>query len=185
MQKGRYVDIFVEPDSNSKDGYQFSMKEGGVGTSNLVFNKNSDNMKKSDEYRIEFKLHNTKGAKLCFSKDTNMVFWAMEIPGPTEACPPPQSTFPGLYVDPGSPIEDSVLKVINTDLSVAQFAFALNFIEEGQKDGPTTKYICYDPIGSNQNGGTSGSRRSALYIAAGAAVVVGAAALYSCGAFRS
>lgn len=185
--KGRYVDIYVEPDSSSANGYRFWMEEDKVETSTLVFNKDTDKMKKSDNYKIEFKLHNQNGAKLCFSKDKSMVLWAMAATGaPEGACPPANSSHSGFYVDPASYIEDRLLTVINTDMTVEDIAFALNFLEEGTKDDPNANYICYDPIASNQNGGsTSKSSMTATYAAVGAAVAVGAAALYACGAFRS
>lgn len=177
MSKGRFVDIFVEPDSNEPSGYSFSMKENGVGASILVFNKNDDNMKKSENYKIEFKLHNTKGADLVFSKIEDKVLWAMAIPEPSDACPPPGSTFPGLYVDPTAFIEDRRLTVINEDKSMQHFAFALNFVHRGEREGPNTKYICYDPVGSNQNGGRSPimpqfKTSTAIGIAAVAIVVI-------------
>jgi hypothetical protein len=153
MSKGRFVDIFVEPDSNEPSGYKFSMEEDRKGTSILVFNKDVDKMKKSEDYKIEFKLHNRRGADLVFSKDKDNVLWAMAIPEPSEACPPPGSKFPGLYVDPTSYILDDRLTVINEDKTVQHFAFALNFIPRGVEEGPDTKYVCYDPVGSNQDGG--------------------------------
>lgn len=187
--KGRYVDIYVEPDSASANGYKFWMEEDKVETSKLVFNKDTDKMKKSEDYKVEFKLHNQKGAKLCFSKDKSMVMWAMAATGaPSNACPPPNSTYPEFYVDPATFIEDRLLTVINEDKTVEDVAFALNFLEEGEKDGPNANYICYDPIASNQNGGTgtrSTMSSTATYVAVGAAVAVGAGALYACGAFGS
>ena len=185
--KGRFVDIYVEPDSTSNNGYKFWMEEDKVQTSTLVFNKDTDNMKKKDDYRIEFKLHNQKGAKLHFSKDKSMVLWAEVATGaPPNACPAPNSTCPEFYVDPAAYIEDRVLKVINTDMTAQDISFALNFLEEGNSDGPDASYICYDPIASNQNGGSSSRSSRTTYAAAGAAAVaVGAAALYACGAFGS
>lgn len=154
MSKGRYVDIFVEPDNSQPDGYAFRMEEGGLKTSRLVFDKHQDDMPKSDHYRIEFKLHNTKGAKLRFSRIKENVLWATEVVDPKgDECPPAGSSFEGLYVDPATYPQDRVLEVINTDMEKQFFAFALNFVEEGEDEGPGTRYVCYDPIGENRNGG--------------------------------
>lgn len=191
--KGRFVDIYVEPDSTATSGYKFSMEDGKGQTSTLVFNKNTDNMKKSDDYKVEFKLHNQKGAKLCFSKDKSMVLWAEVVTGtPPHPCPAPKSSCSEFYLDPTAYIEDRLLTVINTDKTVQDISFALNFLEEGQVDGPDAKYICYDPIVSNQNGGrtstsnssNSGSTARTAFVAVGI-IAVGAAVLYAFGVFGS
>lgn len=154
MSKGRYVDIFVEPDTRASCGYLFRMEEDGLQTSRLVFDKRKDNMPKSEHYKIEFKLHNTKGAKLRFSWNKEIVLWATEVFDPKgDECPPPGSKFEGLYVDPTVYPQDRVLTVINTNMSEQFFAFALNFVPEGTDEGRDTQYICYDPIGENRNGG--------------------------------
>jgi hypothetical protein len=155
MSKGRYVDIFVEPDTTASCGYLFRMEEDGLQTSRLVFDKHKDNMPKAEHYKIAFKLHNTKGAKLQFSKMKDKVLWATEVFEPNgDECPPPGSSFDGLYVDPATYIQDRVLTVINTDMHEQFFAFALNFVPEGtDQEGPGTQYVCFDPIGENRNGG--------------------------------
>lgn len=155
MSQDIKVDVFVEPDSNSPSGYTFSMEKGGKGASTLVFDKNAHNMKKSEHFKIDFKLHNTKGAKLRFSKLTDKVMWAMATNGPTGQCPPEGSSFPGFYVDPASFIQDDLLTVVNEDMSVQSFSYCLNFVPDGTDEGPDTKYIAYDPIGENRNGGST------------------------------
>jgi hypothetical protein len=175
MSKGRFVDIFVEPDSSAASGYSFCMEEDGKGVSILVFNKDIDHMKKSEDYKIEFKLHNRKGADLVFSKIEDKVLWAMAIPAPSDVCPPPGSAFPGLYVDPTAFPDDNVLTVINEDKTVQHFAFALNFVPRGQVEEPGTQYVCYDPVGSNQDGGRTPMLpqiRASTAIAVAAVVIV-------------
>jgi hypothetical protein len=39
-------------------------------------------------------------------------------------------------------------------MTTKYFAFALNFIQDGGYENEDTQYVCYDPVGSNQNGGT-------------------------------
>lgn len=184
----RVVDICVEPDSNSDNGYRFWMEEDKVKKDAIIFNKTKSKIKKSEDYEVELQLKNQNGANLRFSKDKSMVFWAQVVTGaPPYPCPPPQSTCSEVYVDPTAFIKDDLLKVINTDMTSQEISFALNFLEPGQEDGPGTQYVRYDPIFSNQNGGASRNSMSstATYAAIGGAIVVGAAALYACGAFRS
>jgi hypothetical protein len=154
MSKGRYVDIFVEPDANASCGYAFRMEEGGLSTNRLVFDKHHDDMAKDEQHKIHFKLHNTKGAQLCFAKDKDKVLWATEVFDPTgDECPCPGDSFDGLYVDPTVYPQDRVLTVINTNMKKQFFAFALNFVREGEDEGRDTQYVCFDPIGENRNGG--------------------------------
>jgi len=153
MSKGRFVDVFVEPDSSEPSGYRFHMEEGGKRRSMLQFNKNNDKMKKSEHYRIEFMLHNTKGADLRFSKIKGKVMWATEVPEPIEQCPAEGDGVEGFYVDPTEYPNDRKLHVINTDMKVQFLSFALNFVPDGTQEGPDTQYICFDPIIANENGG--------------------------------
>jgi hypothetical protein len=185
--QGYKVDVYVEPDSNSPNGYRFWMEKDQVKKDTLEFNKTKDNMRKSEDYKVEFKLHNHNGAKLHFSKDKGRVLWAaVSTGGPPYSCPPANSICDEFYVDPAAFIQDDLLTVINTDMTYQDISFALNFLEEGESDGPNANYVCYDPIASNQNGGRSATKSSTTtYLAVGAAVVVGAGALYACGAFGS
>lgn len=188
MSKGRYVNIYAEPNANEPCGYSFSMEEGGRAASTLVFDKNADKMKKSDDYKIEFKLHNRNGADLVFSKVADKVLCAMATPGPSSACPPEGSCLPGLYVDPATFIQDDLLTVINEDMTQQYFAFALNFVPRGTKEGKGTKYICYDPIGDNRDGGTTGwtfysASATTTLIVAIAVVAIIAFAAYELGVF--
>jgi len=124
MSKGRYVDIFVEPDANAPCGYAFRMEEGGLSTNRLVFDKHQDDMSKDEHHKIEFKLHNTKGAQLCFAKNKDKVLWATEVFDPTgDECPCPGDSFDGLYVDPTVYPQDRVLTVINTNMKKQFFAY--------------------------------------------------------------
>lgn len=177
MSRGRFVDIFVEPDTHEECGYRFSMEEGGVGTTALVFSKTADGMRKSEDYKVQFKLHNRKGANLVFSKLADKVMWAMATDGPTGACPPEGSSFPDFYVDPTTYPTDDVLTVINTDTTVQCFSFCLNFVEKGTTEGKETHYVCYDPIGDNKDGGSgfnllSGVSSATVAVAAIVAIVI-------------
>jgi hypothetical protein len=169
------VDIFAEPDSNSSSGYSFSMTKGGKGASTLVFDKNEHGMKKSEHFKIAFKLHNTKGANLRFSKLADQVMWAMATEGPTGQCPPPQSAFPGFYVDPATYIQDDLLTVVNEDMDVQAFSYCLNFVPVGTVEGPDTVYVPYDPIGENRNGGVT--RGFTTYLASPAVAVAAVVAI--------
>lgn len=54
------------------------------------------------------------------------------------------------YLHPSKKIDDERLYVINTDMEAEDFAFAFNFLDA---DSPGKKYVTFDPIGTNKNGG--------------------------------
>ncbi len=158
MTRVRTVEIYVEPDAQSKSGYKFWMEEGGSKTRTLVFDKTVDKMKKEEDYRVEFNLNNCTKADLRFSEIATEVLWAKEISKPSDPCPDQKCYLGGIfYVDPATQIKAAKLTVINMDMDRLLFAFALNFVRKGEVEGPNTKYICYDPIGENRNGGVNAS----------------------------
>jgi hypothetical protein len=175
------VEITVTPNPNPtgpKDRYLFSMDDGKGATQELAFDKTKDNMKKSDAYKIKFKLKNKDGANLRFSKDIDKVLWVMPVASKTDPCPTSDCKWPIFYVDPKDPIKDLELTVINTDPAVQLFKFAFNFLPPGKSDPlPNSEYEYYDPIGSNQNGGSSTSiGGGGTFAAAAGGAVIGAAA---------
>lgn len=189
MTKVLTVHIHVRPDSNSQNGYAFEMKENGSTKNRLVFDKNQDNMPKTENYRVDFQLHNEKGANLRFSSLADKAMWAKPIANPSDPCPDSECHMPGIfYLDPANPIEDRKISVINTDLTHQLFAFAMNFVPEGTVEGPDTQYICYDPIGENRNGGrlpttptdtlASSSSTTGLLVVAGVVIVALAIAVF-------
>lgn len=183
MSKEVSVNVHVKPDASQPSGYDFWMDVGGTKKSTLSFDKTKDKMKKSEHYDVVFTLHNEDGADLVFSKLSNIVTWAAATDGPTGACPPANSNFPGWSVDPDTPITDYSLSVINTDDTEQYFSFCLNFVPKGTIEGPNTIYIPYDPIGDNKDGGSSSHFSSAAVIAAIVAAVVIVFAAYEFGLF--
>lgn len=176
------VDITVTLNPNPtgpKDRYLFSMDDGKGATQELTFNKTKDGMKKDDVYKIKFKLKNKAGADLRFSKDIAKVLWATPVAQKTDPCPSTDCYWdPIFYVDPKDPIKDLELTVTNTNPAIQLFKFGFNFLPPGKSDPlPNSEYEYYDPIGSNQNAGSSisigGGGTMAATIAGG---VAGAAA---------
>ena len=148
----RTIQIVATLDSKSPNGHSFTINNGKGGPADLVFNKNTNDMKWDGYYLIEFQLENEKGANLVFAKDRDKVLWACPAKDAVNGCPPADSQMDTVfYVHPTKKIHDKKLYVINTDMEVIDFVFAFNFLNESNV-GP--KYVKYDPGGSNQNGGT-------------------------------
>jgi len=147
----RTIQIVATLDSKSPNGHSFAINNGKSGPADLVFNKDTNGMKKNGYYLIDFRLENKDGANLVFAKDRDKVLWACPAKDAVNGCPPPDSHMDTVfYVHPTKKIEDKKLYVINTDPEILDFVFAFNFLNESNV-GP--KYVKYDPGGSNQNGG--------------------------------
>ncbi|MEO7814812.1 MAG: hypothetical protein ABIR87_05130 [Sphingomicrobium sp.] len=184
MGNSKKLDIYVEPDKDSPNGYKFSMEEKGVKTHKVVFNKNDDNMRKSQSYDVQFKVHNKMGADVAFSADPNIVMWVKKVANETDPCPDTACFLPGEFFVSSFDHNDSSVYITNTDMKVETLAFAFNFFKKGEIEGPKTKYIRFDPIGSNQNSGLTDRKSSALIIALGVGVAA-IIALVAISAFTS
>lgn len=171
----RTITINAVADTSNPSGYRFWMVEGGQTVTKLVFNKKTDSLKKSQFYAITFVLDPTNNAGLTFSRDYDRVFWAKEITNENAGCVDSRSHLPGVFVDTLNPVTERQLTVININRKPQTFAFAFNFLRPGDSDGPGTDYALYDPIGSNQNNGSTFTMQSALFtgiggLATGAAI---------------
>ena len=167
------VTISAVADNSQPSGYRFSMLYNSNAVSELEFSKDKDKLKKSQYYTVTFVLDPTNNGGLRFSHARDTVFWAKEIPNKTAPCVNSASHLPGIFVDPATPIQDREIKVINVDRQPQLFTFAFNFLRPGDSDGPNTNYALFDPIGSNQNGGTTVKNASALLVG-GSGLLVGA-----------
>lgn len=143
--KPRPVTINSRKDPQGK--IYFDMEEDGKKTDTLVFNKTKDNMKKSENYDLEFKLVNHDSLKLEFKQDVQDVMWvAKGNKSSPPACPKNQANDAEFTV---TSVTASTLDVTNTDVNECKFKFVLNFIDTGNHN----KAEQFDPIYDNQNGG--------------------------------
>lgn len=143
--KPRAVTIEAYKDSSGK--IAFEMLEKGKKGQTLTFNKTKDNMKKGDNYDLQFKLVNKDGLKLEFLQDMQDVMWvAKGTASAPPACPQSQSGDPEFTV---TAVCADTLDVTNTDMDVCKFKFALNFIDTANSNHAER----FDPIYDNQNGG--------------------------------
>lgn len=121
----------------------------------LIFNKNTDQMKKVDHYRIRFDIKQFSKSPLRFTPTVSDVLWVKAGTGPascpTSAC----HDMPGsIWVDAMDPAGEWI-DVINMDMTTEEFWFTLNLV--AKNDPTSTNYVPVDPGGGNQNGGLTKS----------------------------
>ena len=154
---------------------EFDMIEGNLDTEILVFNKTKDNMKKTDQYDIQFRLVNEGGANLSFVQPPGDVIYISKgsdthLPRcPRNANGNPNTPFTVTSVTP------TTLTVHNPDDDICFYKFALRFTDANDNNAIKT----FDPIFGNQNGGLTssppGGGTSSAVAFAGGALLGGAA----------
>lgn len=121
----------------------------------VVFNKDKNNMKKVDHYRITFTFGD-------FFKDTTLRF----VPSKVDAlwahtdvnkCPDSPCAMPNTFWVDDMDKQGQWIDVINMDMTAEDFRFTLNFVDKSNSKPSQADYVPLDPTGSNQNAGGSGS----------------------------
>jgi hypothetical protein len=164
--KARPVTINSYKDSHGK--ISFDMVEDGKKTDTLVFDKTKDNMKKSENYDIQYTLVNNDGLLLEFKQDMLDVMWvAKGNKSSPPGCPKNHVGDPEFTV---TNVTATTLDVTNTDQDECKFKFVLNFIDTGNHN----KAEQFDPIYENQNGGFSRNVTLSNSVIIGGLAVVGA-----------
>jgi hypothetical protein len=139
----------------------------------IVFNKDTDRMKKVDHYRIRFSLDNPNHTNLRFVRNRDTLWVHTNI----AQCPNSFCEMPGvIWVDEVDPQNGEWVDVINMDMVPQQFRFTLNLADKAIVNPGPADYVPLDPIGGNENRGSAGSgTESSLMISLGVGVLAGLA----------
>ena len=122
----------------------------------LIFNKDTDKIKKVDHYRIRFVIKSFSNSPLRFIPDKDNVMWAQ--PGGSEtACPTSPCSMPGVFWVDDMDSDGKWIDIINMDMVKQDFWFTLNLCDKSIKNPTQADYVPLDPGGGNQNMGGSGS----------------------------
>ncbi len=121
----------------------------------LVFNKNTDGMRKVDHYRIRFEIEDFSNSRLRFVPNKDDAMWVQTGTG-NNSCPTTACHMPGVFWVDGNPHpQGKWIDVINMDMTPEEFWFTLNLVDKS--DPASTNYVPVDPGGGNENGGAPGS----------------------------
>jgi hypothetical protein len=121
----------------------------------LIFNKNTDKLKKVDHYRIRFDIKHFSKSPLRFTPNKSDVLWVKKAAGPSNCPTSPCHDMPDTFWVDEMDEDGEWIDVINMDMTQEEFWFTLNLVD---KNNPTsTTYVALDPGGGNQNGGVAGS----------------------------
>lgn len=160
-------------------GYHTQLREGGAPkTDDLDFDKNTDGMKKTAHYKLNFTIDNSQLAEADKVRFALADADVMAVHTDLTQCPPLGSHMPDTFwVDKNN--SGSRLQLINMDLRVEKLRFKINLVKIS--DPSARPFIELDPIIKNGNQGIA-ERSSSLAIAplvTGAVVGIGTALLVS------
>lgn len=119
----------------------------------IIFNKNTDKMKKVDHYRLRFIIKDFSASKLRFVPSRADVMWVHT----GTSCPTSPCEMPNVFWVDDVDKDGEWIDVINMDLVVEDFWFTLNFVDKSIANPTPADYVPLDPGGGNQNNGSSGS----------------------------
>ncbi len=119
----------------------------------IMFNKNTDHMKKVDHYRIRFDIKDFSDSSLRFVPDKDDVMWVHTKPG----CPDTPCSMPTVFWTDEVDEDGEWIDVINMDLVEEKFQFTLNFVDKRVSNPTQADYVPLDPGGGNENNGSAGS----------------------------
>ncbi len=142
-------------------------------TQTIVFNKNDDNMKKVDHYRLRFSLSDFKNTKLRFVPSMADAMWAHTD---VSKCPDSPCAMPNVFWVDDMDKNGEWIDVINMNMAVENFRFTLNFVEKSVSNPTATDYVPLDPTGGNQNTGGTGSGSPLISTSLATGVVTGVVA---------
>lgn len=121
----------------------------------FVFHKDRHGMSKQDYHLIEFVLDDRSGDGLRFPDTPHDAMWVTE--GAERAhrkCPDMHTSSNYEVMEPICVCDDQKrLLVRNDNPRVENWSFTLNFVKRGEDASDASRFVSWDPGGTNRNGG--------------------------------
>jgi hypothetical protein len=121
----------------------------------LRFHKDHHGMKKHDYHLVEFVLQDQTGEGLRFPSVPHHAMWVSKAePGQATPCPDKDTQSNYQVIEPMSVSDDGRRLIVRNDNPQhEQWAFTMNFVKSGEDPADAIKYVSWDPIIDNHNGG--------------------------------
>jgi hypothetical protein len=144
--KGTGGDYHFRPESDLSD-------EAG---DEFHFHKDRHGMKAHDYHLVEFVLHDQTGDDLKFPPVPHDAMWVAEAGDrANRRCPDANTVSDYSVMEPICVTSDhNRLIVRNDNPREEEWAFTLNFVKRGEDESDRSRYVNWDPVGSNHNGGS-------------------------------
>lgn len=122
----------------------------------FVFHKDRHGMTKQDFHLLEFVIDDATGEGLTFPAVPHDAMWVMSAPDRSNAvCPDKNSISDYSVMEPICVCDGGRRLIVRNDNPRKEdWSFTLNFVRPGTDQSDASGYVSWDPIGSNQNGGS-------------------------------
>jgi hypothetical protein len=126
----------------------------------FLFHKDRHGMTKDDFHLVEFVIDDQTGEGLTFPAVPHDAMWVMAVEDRSNASCPDRNTKSDYSVMEPICVCDNGRRLIvrNDNPRKEDWSFTLNFVRPGADQSDANNYVSWDPIGSNQNGGTGQGR---------------------------
>jgi hypothetical protein len=128
------------------------------GGQEFLFHKDKHGMTNEDFHLVEFVLDDRTGDGLRFPSRPHDAMWVTAVEDRSNAvCPDKDSVSDYSVMEPICVCDDGKRLIVRNDNPRKEdWAFTMNVVGRGDDESDASKYVSWDPIGSNQNGGTHG-----------------------------
>lgn len=141
----------------------------------FVFDKTKLQMGNGDHHKLMFVLDDRTGLGLRFPSIAEDAMWVKQIPDVNSYECPGKDDHDYEVLRPHNVIDGGTkLIAFNSNPDERKWAFSLNFVKDNEDEADVSKFVCWDPIGDNRDGGsgfTSGSLLTLASVAVGSGVI--------------
>lgn len=119
------------------------------------FHKDKHGMKSHDYHLVEFVLDDQTGDGLRFPKAPHDAMWVAEgADRANRICPDMNTVCDYSVMEPICVTDDRERLIVRNDNPRREdWAFTLNFVKKGEDESDRSRYVNWDPGGTNHNGG--------------------------------
>lgn len=119
------------------------------------FHKDRHGMRAHDYHLVEFVLDDQTGDGLKFPPVPHDAMWVAKAgDGPEHICPNKDTPSDYSVMEPICVCDGGERLIVRNDNPRKEdWAFTVNFVKQGEDPSDQSRYVNWDPVGSNQNGG--------------------------------
>lgn len=125
--------------------------------SKFVFRKDRHGMRKHDYHFIEFTLDDHTGDGLRFPDVPHDAMWVTRVNDPANpTCPDKNTASDNDVLEPICVCDDGRRLIVRNDNPrEEQWSFTMNFVKAGERSDDSDRYVSWDPIADNHDGGSN------------------------------
>ncbi len=149
------IAVLATKDANGSYHFQPESDISENGEDEFHFHKDRHGMKSHDYHLVEFVLDDRTGDDLKFPSVPHDAMWVAEAGDRSNRkCPDLNTVSDYSVMEPICVTGDGKRLIVRNDNPrEEEWAFTLNFVKQGQDEADRERFVNWDPVGSNHNGG--------------------------------